>query len=257
MQVQSRPRLMFVLTSHVSWTFYEGQVAFFARNGFDVEAVSAPGPLLRAMEAEGAKTWAVPMVREIAPIKDLVSFFRLWWIFHRRRPDLVIAGTPKAGLLGTVSARAAGVRQIAYMMHGLRLETASGWKRRILWVTEWISCFTAHHVRCVSSSLRERVIGLHLISPNRCKVTGRGSVNGIDVDRWRCAHMAPYPRAAARCGLGIPAEAPVVGFVGRLTRDKGIPELYEAYCHLRQTYSELRLLLVACRGVNVTNTSAI
>jgi lipopolysaccharide/colanic/teichoic acid biosynthesis glycosyltransferase len=235
---------MFVLTSHVSWTFYEGQVGFLFSNGFNVEVVSGPGPMLEAMAAEGAKTWAIPMEREIAPFKDFVALCRLWWLFHRRRPDLVIVGTPKAGLLGTIAARVAGVRQIVYMMHGLRLETASGWKRPILWTTEWISCHISHHVRCVSFSLRERVIGLHLVSPNRCSVTAHGSVNGIDVDRFLCSRMGRSAGVVMRRKLGIRAEAPVIGFVGRMTRDKGISELYGAYCHLRQVYPELRLLLV-------------
>lgn len=243
-QVQSRPRLMLVLTSHTGWILYRGHIGFLSSSGFDVEVVSGQGPMLQAMKAEGARTWAVPMEREIAPFKDFVALCRLWWLFCRRRPALVIAGTPKAGLLGTISARMAGVRQIVYVIHGLRLETTSGWKRRILWIAEWISCHIPHHVRCVSPSLRERVIGLHLVSPNHCSVTGNGSANGVDVDLFRHAHTSPSSRFTIRRELGIKAEAGVIGFVGRMTRDKGIPELYEAYCQLRQAHAGLRLLLV-------------
>src|SRR5579871_1015729 len=212
-QAAARPRIMFVLTSHVSWTFYEGQVSFLKRNGFDVEVVSGAGPGLLAMAGEGAKAWAVPMVREISPFRDLHSLFRLWLLFRRRHPDLVIAGTPKAGLLGTLAARLAGVRKIVYLVLGLRLETASSWKRKILWLTEWTACHSAHHVRCVSPSLQARVISLGFVAADRCHVVGAGTINGIDVEHWRSTALSNEIEAHTRKALNIPRAAPVIGFV--------------------------------------------
>src|SRR5437879_7307310 len=52
--------------------------------------------------------------------------------------------------------------------------------------------------------------------------------------------------AELRRQLGIPVRAPVVAFVGRLTRDKGIPELMEAFLQLGNRFPDLRLLLVGC-----------
>jgi lipopolysaccharide/colanic/teichoic acid biosynthesis glycosyltransferase len=243
-QTASRPRIMFALTSHVSWTFYDGQVSFLKRSGFEVEAVSGEGAGLLAMAEEGAETWAVRMEREISPLRDLFSLFRLWLLFRRRRPDLVIAGTPKAGLLGTLAARLAGVKNIVYLVLGLRLETASGWKRRVLWATEWMACHSAHCVRCVSRSLQARVTSLGLVADNCCHVVGSGTVNGIDVEHWRRDALSDEIEADTREALNIPREALVIGFVGRFTRDKGIPELYEAFSRLRGDIPNLRLLLV-------------
>jgi lipopolysaccharide/colanic/teichoic acid biosynthesis glycosyltransferase len=243
-QFGARHRLMVALTSHVSWKFYEGQIAFLARNGFDVEAVSGPGPMLAAVENEGARTWVVPMEREIAPFKDIVSFCRLWLLFRRRRPDILIAGTPKAGLLATAAARFAGVRNVVYLVLGLRLETASGWKRRILWLTEWLACHFAHHVRAIAPSVRDRLVSFGLVASAQVTVIAPGTVNGIDVQRWRRTSAAELVRHQTRANLGIPRHAAVIGFVGRLTRDKGIPELYEAFSRLRDSSPDMRLLLV-------------
>jgi lipopolysaccharide/colanic/teichoic acid biosynthesis glycosyltransferase len=242
--VTLRPKLMYVMTASVSMGFLHGQVAYMVGNGWNVDIVSSSGPELDAMRAEGGTPWVVPMDREIAPLKDIVSLWRLWQLFRRQRPDLVVAGTPKAGLLGSLAARLAGVPHVVYTIHGLRMETASGWKRYLLWVTEWLACHAAHHVRCVSPSLMARSIVLGLVRPEDCAVAGKGSSNGVNIKRWQRTSQAKLTVRQTRERLGIPLCAPVVGFVGRFTRDKGIAELYEAFTQLQRTYHDLRLLLV-------------
>jgi glycosyltransferase involved in cell wall biosynthesis len=184
------------------------------------------------------------MEREIAPLKDIVSLRRLWQLFRRMRPDLVVAGTPKAGLLGSLAARLAGVPRVVYTLHGLRLETARGWKRILLTVSERVACGCAHRVHCVSPSLRARAIGLGLVRPDKAVVVGPGTCCGIDADRFHASLDALQKASALRRQLGIHESAQVIGFVGRFTRDKGISELYQAFASLRERYSNLRLLLV-------------
>jgi lipopolysaccharide/colanic/teichoic acid biosynthesis glycosyltransferase len=239
-----RPKLTFIVTAAVSTGFFRGQLAYMIGNGFDVEIVSSPGPELDAARAEGATSRAVPMEREMAPLKDLVSLWRLWRLFRRIDPDLVVAGTPKAGLLGTIAARLARVPHVVYTLHGLRLETASGWRRPVLWGTEWLACHAAHEVRSVSTSLQTRMIGLGLTTPEHCRVVGRGTSNGVNIEHWQRTPLSDGIAMQTRERLRIPPTAPLVGFVGRLTRDKGMAELYEAFTHLRRSHPDLRLLLV-------------
>ena len=233
-----------VVTSAVSTAFFRGQLEFLTSNGLDVSVFSSAGPELEAMRAEGATPWAVPMEREIAPLRDIVSLWRLWRLFCHTRPDLVVAGTPKAGLLGTLAARLAGVPHVMYVVLGLRLETALGWKRRLLWSAEWLACHVAHHVRSVGPSLRRRMIDLSLVTPEHCRVMGAGTINGVDTEHWRRTPQAEAIGRITRERLRIPPGAPVVGFVGRFTRDKGIAELYEAFTRLQPFFADLRLLLV-------------
>jgi glycosyltransferase involved in cell wall biosynthesis len=239
-----RPKLTFVVTASVSVGFFYGQAAYMVSSGWDVDFVSSPGPELYAMRAEGARPWAVPMEREIAPLKDIVSLWRLWQLFRRSRPNLVVAGTPKAGLLGTLAARLAGVPYVVYTVHGLRLETALGWKRKLLIIAERVSCRCAHRVHCVSPSLRVRAIGLGLVKPDKAVVVGPGTCCGIDADRFHASLDSRQKASDLRDKLGFHENAPVIGFVGRFTRDKGIPELYQAFTAVRERYSNLRLLLV-------------
>lgn len=238
------PRIAYVVTSDLAVKFFEGQSAFLAANGFEVHAICSSGPRLEALRREGITPWAVPMEREISPARDLLSLWRLWRLFLRIRPDMVVASTPKAGLLGTVAARLAAVPHVQYFLHGLRLETTTGIKRWILMGAEWIACHAAESVRCVSPSLLARTVALKLAPAARCTVIGNGSADGIAMERYAAGAQARFEAKQVRRELRIPAEAPVIGFVGRLTRDKGIGELYEAFTRLQSRYPDLRLLLV-------------
>jgi glycosyltransferase involved in cell wall biosynthesis len=238
------PRIAFVVTIDVSVKQFEGQSEFLAARGFQVDVISSPGPRLEAMRQKEITPWAVPMERDISIASDLVSLCRLWRLLRRIRPDIVVAGTPKAGLLGTLAARLAGVPYVQYVLHGLRLETTRGIKRRILIVAEWISCHAASDVRCVSPSLRARTVALGLAPAARCKIVGNGTADGVAFERFQDRAQAQPEARQVRRELGIGTETPVIGFVGRLTRDKGISELYEAFTLLRRRYSDLRLLLV-------------
>lgn len=239
-----KPRLVCVVTVSMSTKFFDGQLQYLAERGFDVTMVSSPGPELESMGANGIATCAVPMEREISPLRDLRSFWALWRLFRKLRPDIVNVGTPKAGLLGTLAARFAGVPSIIYTLHGLRLETASGWKRRLLMQTEVVTCKLADRVRCVSHSLRERAIALRITQRCKAYVVGNGTSNGIDVARYTPLNRHVDSCRDLRSGLGIPADSLVLGFVGRFTRDKGVVELYRAFTSLKVAFASLKLLVV-------------
>jgi lipopolysaccharide/colanic/teichoic acid biosynthesis glycosyltransferase/glycosyltransferase involved in cell wall biosynthesis len=237
-------RIAYVVTSDMAVKFFEGQSAFLAANGFEVHAICSSGSRLEALRQEGITPWVVPMEREISPARDLLSLWRLWRLFRRIQPDMVVASTPKAGLLGTVAALLAAVPHVQYFLHGLRLETTTGIKRWVLMGAEWIACHAAESVRCVSPSLLARTVALGLAPVARCMVIGNGSADGIAMERYAAGSQAKFEAKQVRRELHIPAEAPVIGFVGRLTRDKGIRELYEAFTRLHGRYPHLRLLLV-------------
>ena len=207
--------------------------------GFRVTVTSSPGDLLERTAAHAGVEWAeIPMCREIAPLADLLSLVRLWRLLGRLKPDVVEFSTPKAGLLGTVAARLRGVPQRVYLLRGLKLETASGLKRRILLAAERLAAACAHAVLCNSESLRAQALELRVAPPAKLRLLGDGSSNGVDVDRF-----SPGP-CDVRELLGLPRDALVVGFVGRLSRDKGVPELSTAFDAILAAEPRARLLLV-------------
>lgn len=209
------------------------------RAGFKVVLVSSPGELLHpGATGHGIERVSIPMERGIAPLADLFSFFRLIGLLRRLRPELVEFSTPKAGLLGTLAAKVCGVRHRVYMLRGLRLETASGLKRSMLIGCERLACACAHVVLCNSESLGARALGFGVVSEKKIWMLGEGSSNGVDLERFSPG------LSEVRSKLGVAPYAPLIGFVGRLTRDKGIPELIEAFECILQSWPQARLLLV-------------
>jgi glycosyltransferase involved in cell wall biosynthesis len=237
------PRLVYIMTSAPSVMFLRGHLTYMRERGFDVVVVSAPGDELRVIkEREGVTTVPVPMEREISPLKDLISLVRLYTVLRRLRPTIVNAGTPKAGLLGMIAACAAGVPVRIYFLLGLRLETTRGMKRLVLGLAERCASAIAHKVLCDSESLRRLYVKLGYTVDAKTFVPGKGSPNGIWMDEPE--QTPPVPERALRVRLGIPAEAPVIGFVGRLTRDKGVPELLDAFDQIVASFPDARLLML-------------
>lgn len=206
--------------------------------GFRVLLVSSPGELLDSTAAgAGVERIALPMRRCIAPLSDLIALLRLVWLLGDRRPDLVEFSTPKAGLLGSLAALLRGVPRRVYMLRGLKLERSRGFKRKVLLAAERLACACADVVLCNSESLRSEALALRLAPEDKLLVLGEGSSNGVDVERF-----SPGP-STVRETFGIPRDAPLVGYVGRLTRDKGLPELVEAFDLILRAEPSARLLL--------------
>ncbi|MGH9599027.1 MAG: glycosyltransferase family 4 protein [Terracidiphilus sp.] len=217
----------------------KGRLRTLREAGFRVTLVSSPGGLLDSTaRSEGVQSIAIPMERKIAPFEDLVSLARLWLLLRRLKPDMVEFSTPKAGLLGTLAALLCGVPQRVYMLRGLKLETASGLKRAVLLAAERIASACAHSVLCNSESLRAEALALGVAPAHKLRLLGEGSSNGVDIDRFSPGS------SGVRAQLGLAPDAFVIGFVGRLTRDKGLPELVRAFDSIARFQPQAHLLLV-------------
>lgn len=241
-----QPHLVQIATDPLTaFRLMDGQLAHLRRQGFRVSVITGPGQLLQQVATrEGVDVYPVPMNRDMSPAADLVSLVKLVLLLRKLEPDLVNAGTPKAGLLGCIAARCAGVPIVVYQLRGLRFEGATGGKRLLLTATEHVSAAMAHRVFCNSTSLREHFVALGCAPRDKTTVLANGTSNGVDVARFEPGAEGRAWARAERAARGIPESALVVGFVGRLARDKGLEELLLAFGRLRETGVDGHLLLV-------------
>lgn len=227
------------------WAFFAGQIRFMVDRGMVVEAVSSPGRFLGLFaEREQVPVHALPMARRISPLADLVSLLRMCRLLARLKPDIVHAHTPKGGLLGMLGAWLVGTPVRIYHIHGFPFLTATGRKRTVLVSAEKLSCRLATRVLCVSRSIAAVADQEGVCPADRILVPGSGTINGIDATGiFDPARYDAGERASLRASHGIPPEATVVGFVGRLVRDKGVAELAQAWMDLSAVFPDLHLLV--------------
>lgn len=236
-----------VVSVHVSKAagLLRGQLSYGRQRGFDVTLVCSSGELASQIARdEGIRLVNVEMEREIAPIKDLISLAHVFRALRMIRPDIVNAGTLKAGFIMMVGAALSGVPCRIYTMRGLRFETLRGVKRLCVQFTERLTCVLAHRVICISPSLHDHAVRIGMVSGKKAVVLGKGSSNGVDTE---CFSATPARRNEAkniRHRLGIGQDDLVIGFVGRIVCDKGIKELSEAWEQLRVEYANTHLLVI-------------
>jgi len=237
-----RPRVLYLLTDEISGVLVRGQLGFLRDTGYDVSVAAASTSPLGDVTRwdEGVDVHRIPYRREPSPLADLQALWATIRLIRRLRPDIVNASTPKAGVLGTVGAWLCRVPVRVYVVRGLRIETTSGLRRRLLRVLDKLAMFAATSVVFNSRSLRSAAESNGLIRPGYGVVLRAGSGNGVDPSRFRGTGC----RADARRALGLRSDLRVIGFVGRLTRDKGIVDLVEAHRLLLSWGVEVQLLLV-------------
>lgn len=235
-----RPTVLYLVTNELSSYLFRGQLDFVSEQGFRVVVGcgAAEGDPSLSFDAS-AEVVSVPFVREPSVTKDVRALLATVRLVRRVRPEISNASTPKASVLGMIAARLCRVPVRVLVIRGFRFETTTGFRRRYLKMLDRIAVRCATNVVFNSSSLRVFAIEQGVIDNGRGEILGRGSGNGVDVT---AAEAAPS-RDEARQEFGLKPSDLVIGFVGRLTTDKGIDDLLWAYHRLRHSHPELRMLI--------------
>ena len=227
----------------------KGQLRFMASNGFDVKGVSSEGEELKEVrENEGIVMKAINMSRKITPFQDLKSLWEMWNFLRKEKPQIVHTHTPKAGIIGMLAARLAGVPHRLHTVAGLPLMEATGIKRKILNFVEKLTYSSATRVYPNSKGLYDFILQNNFTQSNKLKIIGNGSSNGINTTLFSPDQVTETERVTLREKLNIQPDDFVFVFVGRIVSDKGINELIKAFSELQTAENNestgIKLLLV-------------
>lgn len=198
-------------------------------------------------EREGIRMIDIPMVRTINFRKDIIALKRLVELFKKEKPDIVHTHTPKAGLLGMIASKIAGVPVRLHTVGGMPLMETKGIKLMILRQTEKLTYKLAHRIYPNSTGLATYIIENKFTNPEKIKVIANGSSNGIDLEYYKKDFPNSVEKAnELRESLGYSKSDFIFCFVGRLAKEKGIEELVEAFLKLKQEKptSKIKLLLI-------------
>jgi glycosyltransferase involved in cell wall biosynthesis len=205
--------------------FLMPQLRALQRDGFEVHAACADGPLVPSFAREGVKVHRIEVTRELTPFADLKLLRQLFRIMRREGYAVVHTHTPKIELVGQLAAWLARVPVILYTNHGLiflgRMGALEGHMFRT--VARAAGLFSD---KIISQSAEDvSVVVREKIYPRR-KVGFLG--NGIDISSLCAERCTPEEVRAKRRELGIPDGDRVVGMVGRYVWEKGYREFFEA-----------------------------
>ena len=243
-------KLIRITTVPISFkVLLKGQLRFMASNGFDVKGVSSEGEELKeVVENEGIVMKAINMSRKITPFQDLKSLWEMWNFLRKEKPQIVHTHTPKAGIIGMLAARLAGVPHRLHTVAGLPLMEATGIKRKILNFVEKLTYSSATRVYPNSKGLYDFILQNHFTQSNKLKIIANGSSNGINTTFFSPEQVTETERVTLREKLNIQPDDFVFVFVGRIVSDKGINELIKAFSELQAAGNNeqigIKLLLV-------------
>lgn len=239
------------------------QVEYMRDIGMNVVLVSSDGPELSEIKlGYGLSHEAVEIHRSIRPWKDFAAFIKLIKVFRKHKFDIVHSTTPKAGLLSAIAAFLVKVP--------VRLHTWTGQQ----WVTlkgpmRWVSRLADKligilNTRCYadSESQRQFLVNKGIITPKKIEVIGHGSLAGVNLSRFDPEKWSLSMKQEIKRECSIHPDSKVLIFVGRITRDKGILELFSAFRGLLDRGYNVDLLLVGpldqdCGGIDSIDSAVI
>jgi glycosyltransferase involved in cell wall biosynthesis len=192
------------------------QIKALEADGHRVVAVCAPGPWVESVRRAGITVETVAMEREIAPFRDFRSTAALARLFRQQKFNVVHTHTPKAGLIGPLAARLAGIPQVVHTVHGLLFhDQMTRLRQTFFWIPEKFTATLCNRLLSQSREDMERAVRSRLCSRENIFYIG----NGIDVSYF--APQVEFDRTERLRELDLEASDFIVGSVGRLVREKG------------------------------------
>lgn len=221
-------------------SFFIPQLQYLAKNGFDVTVVCSDDPSLQVELGDSIRFFPIEIPRGISIRGSMRAIKKLIDFFGKEKFDLIQYSTPNAAFYSSIAAKRVGCKVRNYHLMGLRYLGAVGIWRIILKAIEKIACRNSTSIECVSKSNMEMGIKEGLFPSEKTSVIWNGSTGGVDLFRFDFSKRQRW-RTEIRKELGYDEKDFIYGFVGRITKDKGINELVSAFLKLND---DSKLLLV-------------
>lgn len=196
-------------------------------HNYDVTVVCDDDDSMNELTNEHLHYIPVKMKRGLS-FDGLAATFRLYKIFKREKFDIVQYSTRNAGTYASIAAWMAGTKCRLYCQWGMMFIALKGFKRFLLWLDEKIITKVSTVIESESFSMYETAIEHGIYKKEKASVVWNGSACGVNIEKYEMQKKAAW-RKEVREELGISEDARVFGYCGRITRDKGLNELFAAF----------------------------
>lgn len=220
------------------------QINHMSQSGIDLLVVCSDGPELEHLRKEtDAKYEVLEIPRHISVLKDILAVWKLFKILRSTNMEICHSTTPKAGLISMTAAFFARTGVRLHTFTGQPWATNSSIKGMLAKISDRIICMFATHTYADSPSQREFLLQHKICDPSKISVIGRGSLAGVNLERFSSSSDLDE-LATVRVNCGFSESDFVFVYVGRITPEKGVAELLEAFSKLNVDYPDTKLLLV-------------
>jgi len=207
------------------------------KEGYNVQVVSSPGRYTDELKQDGYVINKVDIGRKIRPISNLKAILALYKLIKSEKFDIVHVHSPLAAMLGRIAAKMARVPVVIYTAHGFYFhENMRKEKRRlVIWMEKILGRACTNILLLQSGEDRATAVkeGISL-SQNAVWIS-----NGVDINKFKPGS----PDEKLRSSFGIKKEDKVVGFAGRIVKEKGIEELVMAVGIIKKHVPSVKLLI--------------
>lgn len=213
------------------------------KNGYDVTFICDNDESMYSYTNEHIHYIPISIKRGVG-FDGLSVISQLGKIFRDNCFDIVQYATPNASFYASIAAKRVGVKNRLYTHWGSRYMGYDGGLARLLFKTlEKTTCKNSTIIETESFSLLDYSVKDGLYPKDKASVIGNGSACGVKIENYDLSQRDVW-RAKIRAQYNIPDESVVFGWCGRITRDKGHNELFEAFRQLNKVNKDARLLMV-------------
>lgn len=211
--------------------FIGEQFSAFSQKGHEMHLICSPGNGIDEFCVQhGIHYHPVLLERRTRPLRDLKALWNIARYIKQKKIDVVICHQEKSRLLGTLAAWLLRVPVRIIYAHGVIVDTMHGAKKRFFIIEGRFVSLMAHKVICVSPSVMRRRIENGIDKPEKQVLIGCGTCNGVDTKlKFNPSFISTSEIEEIKRKFDITTSDFVIGFVGRIVRDKGVIELVKAF----------------------------
>ena len=233
--------------------FIGGQFSYLGKRGYNMHLICSDAQGLDEFaNQQGIKYKAIRLERQVSVWNDIKAYFTVCKYIKDNKIDTVIAHQYKARLIAMLAASTMRVPNRIIFAHGALYDTMRGFRRKVFILVDRLVAAMAHKVVCVSPSVAKIRLRDNINKAEKQFLLNKGTCGGIDTQVM--FNPARHPQKAVDAmkeGLGLKDSDFIVGFCGRLVRDKGVIELIEGFRRLKEAHLQrsLKLLIIGQREV--------
>lgn len=217
-----------------------------SKNNWNVSVAANNSGYRNQIIDKGYPVHHIEFVRNLAPVSNIKAFLQLIKLFKKEKPDCIHVHTPIAAVLSRIAGRLTGVPHIIYTLHGLYKD------KPFIQIEKFVCRYCTDYIFTVNEEDKKYLVKNKFIA--KTKIKNINSV-GIDTNTFNPKKISENEKIKLKQDLKL-NDKPVIGFVGRLVKIKGILELVEAFIEIKKNI-DCQLLLIGSTDLGERDQTAI